>query len=1147
MINSTGGKGALSLLITFLFLVFSFSNSLFAEETSPVQEKKILIIHSYHQGLAWTDGQDTGIREILSGVEGMEISEEYLDTKRFALKKISDIYAEFIAQKYGRTKFDAIMATDNNALTFISDHYKILFQDTPVVFSGINDFHPEMLKEFDGMASGVVQVLEPEGTYELIRQLQPGLEKLVVVSGNTPTAQAIKHEVKAALAKYEDSQDIVWLDGLDTKTLLERLANLSGNDAVLLCNFNRDAKGRYYSHAKSGRMISEASKAPVYAMEDHYLGTGVAGGYMNSSRDQGLVAGRICLDILKTGKIPDVVTTSPNVIMFDYKAMNRFGLDVSKLPDSAVIINQPLSFYKQNKRLIWNIVAIFCLLVLGLLSVSFWLIRARKAEAALRLSNSKHQRLVNNLIDTFLYRHDLEGVFNYASSPVTKILGYSTEEFLTYFTNFLTDHPVNAEASEHTRLSINGIQQPPYEVQIYDKDDNIKWLQISESPVFDNAGKVVSVEGVAHDITERKQAEEEIRKSRNFLQEIIDGIPDDIIVIDPDYRIVLANESVRGKIETGMHTGEMKCYQVLNDRINPCGEGGYTCPLRRVIDTRKPATITHTRYDAAGERYVEEISASPIFNDAGEIIYIVEACRDITKRKHAEEALVESEKKYRTLFEQSADAILIIEGDKFIDCNQATVDMLGYSDKKELLNTHPSELSPEFQPDGRKSFEKANEMMAIAVEKGSHRFEWDHKRCNGDVFPVEVLLTSVKLEERSFIHVVWRDITDRKQAEQQREQNRYYLKRAQEIGHIGTWELDLVKNELVWTEENYRIFGIEPGLRLTYEMFLECVHPDDRNYLVDMWNRSVDTNEPYDIEHRILVNGQVKWVREKAELELDYGGRCIRATGFTQDITVRKETEKQQEELVKSLEYKNRELQDIVYTASHDLRSPLVNIEGFSGELGADCDQLLELLTERPEKVDAIKQVKSLLKQDIPECLRFINSGAKKMASLLDGLLQISRIGTVKINREYLDIEKLVREILDAMEHQKKVSNTTVTVESLPGCKADAHMMDHVFTNLISNAIKYRDTAKESKIEISGKVDGDMSIYCVEDNGIGISPHHQKKVFEIFHRLNPEGPVKGEGLGLTIVTRILDRLGGKIWLESQPGIGSKFFIALPCI
>jgi len=110
--------------------------------------------------------------------------------------------------------------------------------------------------------------------------------------------------------------------------------------------------------------------------------------------------------------------------------------------------------------------------------------------------------------------------------------------------------------------------------------------------------------------------------------------------------------------------------------------------------------------------------------------------------------------RYRALFERSADAILIIDGDRFVDCNQATVDMLRYETKDELLRTHPSELSPEFQPDGRLSFEKANEMMALAASNGNHRFEWDHRRADGEVFPVEVLLDALEQLQRGAIRHV---------------------------------------------------------------------------------------------------------------------------------------------------------------------------------------------------------------------------------------------------------------------------------------------------------------------------------------------------------------------------------------------------------
>ena len=132
--------------------------------------------------------------------------------------------------------------------------------------------------------------------------------------------------------------------------------------------------------------------------------------------------------------------------------------------------------------------------------------------------------------------------------------------------------------------------------------------------------------------------------------------------------------------------------------------------------------------------------------------------------KH-EQSLSESQRRYHTLFEKTTDALLLIDGNKFIDCNQATLDMLGYNTKEELYDTHPSELSPEIQPDGQQSSEKANEMIAIAFQRGCHRFEWEHIRKNGEVFPVEVLLTAIPYGERNLLYTVWRDITERKKAE----------------------------------------------------------------------------------------------------------------------------------------------------------------------------------------------------------------------------------------------------------------------------------------------------------------------------------------------------------------------------------------------
>ena len=153
-------------------------------------------------------------------------------------------------------------------------------------------------------------------------------------------------------------------------------------------------------------------------------------------------------------------------------------------------------------------------------------------------------------------------------------------------------------------------------------------------------------------------------------------------------------------------------------------------------------------------------------------------------------------------------------------------------------------------------------------------------------------------------YCVFTSITERKAVEESLRKNQFYLSKAQELGKIGTWELDFVNNILTWTKENYKVFGVQYGTKLNYERFLEIVHPDDRDYVNKEWNIAINNKDPYDIEHRLLVDGEVKWVREKADIKYDSDGNPISAIGFTQDITKFKEVEnsiKQEKEKFKIL------------------------------------------------------------------------------------------------------------------------------------------------------------------------------------------------------------------------------------------------------
>ena len=186
-----------------------------------------------------------------------------------------------------------------------------------------------------------------------------------------------------------------------------------------------------------------------------------------------------------------------------------------------------------------------------------------------------------------------------------------------------------------------------------------------------------------------------------------------------------------------------------------------------------------------------------------------------------------------------------------------------------------------------------------------------------------------------------------------------------------------------------------------------------------------------------------------------------------------------------------------------------------------------------------------VLGERMPAALGFIKSSSLKMDSLINGLLRLSRAGRAQLTIQSLDMNSLLHDIVGTLTIQIQQAAATVTVGELPPCLADAAQLNQVFTNLIDNAIKYRDPARPLSITIQGSVQDARVRYTIADTGLGIADEFQPKVWQLFHRLDPNGAVAGEGLGLTLVRRILERLHGHITLTSTAGIGSCFTIELP--
>ncbi len=246
------------------------------------------------------------------------------------------------------------------------------------------------------------------------------------------------------------------------------------------------------------------------------------------------------------------------------------------------------------------------------------------------------------------------------------------------------------------------------------------------------------------------------------------------------------------------------------------------------------------------------------------------------------------------------------------------------------------------------------------------------------------------------------------------------------------------------------------------------------------------------------------------------------------------------------IQSKNKEIEQVVYVVSHDLRSPLVNIDGYGREVEYAIAELDKALTADHTSREALLAAALPPVREMSAALRYIRGSAAQMDSLLTDILKLSRSGRTALTIAPLNMNELVAGVVAASDFQIRKAGVDLHVAELPTCRGDAVQVSQVFANLLSNALKYLDPNRPGVIRISGVIKGERAVYFVEDNGIGIALAHQNKIFELFQRLEPLKS-KGEGLGLAIVRQALGRLDGEVRVESKPGEGSRFYVALPAV
>jgi PAS domain S-box-containing protein len=285
-------------------------------------------------------------------------------------------------------------------------------------------------------------------------------------------------------------------------------------------------------------------------------------------------------------------------------------------------------------------------------------------------------------------------------------------------------------------------------------------------------------------------------------------------------------------------------------------------------------------------------------------------------------------------------------------------------------------------------------------------------------------------------------------------------------------------------------------------------------------------------------------------------GRLVGFGKVTRDMTERRANEQRVQALTVELENRvaalarvNRELaqksaenESFVYSVSHDLRTPLVNLQGFSQELVLTGTELEKLLADPAVPAHIQAKALSLLTGDLTESTGFIRNAVRHLGNIIDGLLRLSRIGRVEYEALPVDVNVVVADILGAMHASVNESGATVQVRPLPVVVGDKNAIGQIFANVVGNALKSFDERRPGVIQISASSDANP-VFAIQDNGVGIPLESQSKIFQVFQQVH-QSKARGEGMGLAIVRRIVERHGGRIWFESKPGVGTTFYFTL---
>ncbi|MBN1669915.1 MAG: PAS domain S-box protein [Kiritimatiellae bacterium] len=767
-----------------------------------------------------------------------------------------------------------------------------------------------------------------------------------------------------------------------------------------------------------------------------------------------------------------------------------------------------------------------------------------KAKAAVQDSEADYRLIFDSVNDGIVVLDPETGRVTDVNAKMCEMLGFPREELL---------RPRPAASDRRSGLYADFRRQALEWLRTADTQAprTVQWQHVHRSgrPLWIEANiRRVAVNGrdhllaVVRDITERRWAQEELDQSRQFLQSVFDGIQDGICVLDSEFTIVRTNVRMEEMYAARMPLVGKKCYEACQSREQPCPD----CPAEKVFDSGKAHSAVEP-FRPAGDKPAGwiDLSAFPLKDADGNVIGVIEHIRDITQRRRVEEALRESEEKFRNLAEQSPNMIFINQGGRVVYANRQSERTLGYTREEFYAPTfdHMSIIAPKDHAMIRANF--ARHLRSEDVEP------YEYALLAKDGREIESIITTklISFAGQTAILGIVTDITPRKAMEQALRESegkfRYLVENMRDV----IYAVDL-HGVITYASPAAELLLDSASSEIVGRHFIDFFHPEDASQLKANFARIL-AGERVTNEYRVRTRaGETRWILTSSQPKYE-GARLTGVQGILTDITQRKEAEAeaefQRQQLVQA--DKMVALGTLVSGVAHEVNNPAHFIMLNAPVLSKIYRQTTPIIDEHVAEHGDFRvgaRSWSEMRETIPRLLDGILNGARRIKGIVDDLKGFARREPAQTSPD-VDLNAVVRAALGLLQSSIKRSTRVFRVEygrSLPPLTANARQLEQVVINLVQNACEAL-TNKEQAIRVATRYDRKARLVkvSVRDEGRGIPDAALNRVLDPFFTTKQD--CGGTGLGLSVSARIVQRHGGKLEFKSKEGEGTTAVLSLP--